>query len=187
VPVAYEVARALDAPLDLLLVRKLGVPQNPEVGIGAIADGAEPQLVLNAAIIREVGVSREYLRHELEQQLAELRRRRAVYCGNRPPLAVEGRCIILVDDGIATGSTIEAALRALRQAKAGYLALAVPVAPADTLAVLRQACDEIICLETPEPFIAVGLHYGDFAQVSDDQVKEFMARVGAGELPGFAQ
>lgn len=174
VPVAYAIAEALGAPLDLLLVRKLGAPQNPEYGIGAVADGAEPQLVLNAAMIREARVSPEYLQLELTRQLLELHRRRVIYCGDRPPPAVEGRCIILVDDGVATGGTVEAALKALGQAKAGYMALAVPVAPADALAMLRPACDEIICLETPEPFIAVGLHYGDFAQVSDEQVRALM-------------
>lgn len=175
VPVAHEIARALDAPLDLLLVRKLGAPQNPEFGIGAVADGAEPQLVLNAEMIRQTGASPDYLRQELQRQMMEMKRRRALYCGGRAAPAVEDRCIILVDDGVATGGTVEAALKALRQARAGYLVLAVPVGPADTLRMLRSSCDEIVCLETPEPFFAVGLHYGDFTQVDDDEVRALMA------------
>lgn len=172
VPVAYEIARVLDAPMDLLLVRKLGAPGHAEYGIGAVADGVEPQLVLNEQAIGALRVSADYIRQELVRQVAELRRRRALYCDDRPPPDVSRRTVIVVDDGVATGGTVEAALRSLKQAGAGHLVLAVPVAPAETLSHLKAWCDEIICLETPDPFVAVGLHYDDFTQVSDEQVRQ---------------
>jgi len=174
VPVACEIARILDVPMDLLLVRKLGAPGHAEYGIGAVADGIEPQLVLNEQAVRDLGVPVHYIRQELVRQVAELRRRRALYCGDRRPPDVAGRTVIVVDDGVATGGTVGAALRSLKQAGAGHLVLAVPVAPRETLSHLEQWCDEIICLETPEPFVAVGLHYDDFAQVSDEQVRQYL-------------
>lgn len=170
VPVAFEIAHALRAPLDLLLVRKLGAPGHEELGIGAVVDGADPQVVLNEGLVRQSGASADYVRAEMQRQFAEIERRRDQYVGDRPPVAVEGRTVILVDDGIATGGTVRAALRALRKKHPSRLVLAVPVAPADTLERLRPDCDEVICLEQPEPFYAVGAHYQDFTQTADEEV-----------------
>ncbi len=170
VPVAYEVARALHADLDLLFVRKLGAPGYEELGIGAVVDGADPQLVLNEDIVRQLAPSPNYLRTEMQRQLAEMERRREAYCGGRAPLPIQGRTVILVDDGIATGGTVKAALKGLRKAHAGRIVLAVPVAPAEVIAALHDECDEIVCLFQPEPFHAVGLHYATFDQTSDQEV-----------------
>ncbi|KQX20050.1 MULTISPECIES: phosphoribosyltransferase [unclassified Sphingomonas] len=170
VPVAYEVARALDAELDLLFVRKLGAPGYEELGIGAVVDGADPQLVLNEDIVRQFAPSPNYIRAEMQRQLAEIERRRRVYLGNGAPIRVDGRTVILVDDGIATGGTVKAALKALRKAHARRIILAVPVAPADSVAALRGECDELVCLAQPEPFHAVGTHYAVFDQTSDAEV-----------------
>lgn len=170
VPVAVEVARALGAPLDLLLVRKLGAPGHSEYGIGALVDGENPQLVLNEDAMRIVAPSPEYVEAERQRQLVELERRRTRYFGDRQPLPIKGRTVILVDDGIATGGTVRVALRALRSSGASAVVLAVPVAPADTLEALRAEADRTVCLETPQPFLAVGNHYADFAQTSDDEV-----------------
>lgn len=170
VPVAFEVARALDAPLDLLIVRKLAAPGHEELGIGAVVDGADPQVVLNDDIVRESGASADYIRAEMRRQFAEIERRRDRYVGGRAPAAVEGRSVILVDDGIATGGTVRAALQALRKKRPSRLALAVPVAPADTVERLRPDCDELICLAQPQPFYAVGAHYEDFTQTTDAEV-----------------
>ena len=170
VPVAAEVARALEAPLDLLLVRKLGAPGHSEYGIGALVDGDHPQLVLNEEAMRVIAPSPEYVEAEKQRQLLELERRRTRYFGDRAPLPVEGRTVVLVDDGIATGGTVRVALRALRATGASTIILAVPVAPADTLETLRPETDRTVCLETPAPFLAVGNHYADFTQTTDDEV-----------------
>lgn len=174
VPVGYEVARALDADLDLLLVRKLGAPGHEEFGIGAIVDGQSPQVVLNEEAVRLLRVPTSYVQHEAERQLAELERRRSEYLGGRAPMAVHDRTVIVVDDGIATGGTVRAALQGIRRKQPGKLILAIPVAPEDTLAALRDECDEIVCLSTPDPFHAVGIHYGDFTQTTDAEVKQFL-------------
>jgi putative phosphoribosyl transferase len=170
VPVAFEVARALDADLDLLFVRKLGAPGYEELGIGAVVDGADPQLVLNEEVVRQLAPSPNYVRSEMQRQLAEIERRRHAYLGNRAPMPVDGRTVILVDDGIATGGTVKAALKGLRKAHAGRIILAVPVAPASSVAELRGECDELICLAQPDPFFAVGAHYVAFDQTSDEEV-----------------
>ncbi|HEV7275191.1 MAG TPA: phosphoribosyltransferase [Devosiaceae bacterium] len=170
VPVAVEVARALRAPLDLLLVRKLGAPGHSEYGIGALVDGDDPQLVLNEEAMRIVAPSPEYVEAEKQRQLVELERRRTRYFGDREPLPVGGRTVVLVDDGIATGGTVRVALRALRASGAATIILAVPVAPADTLETLRAEADRTVCLETPAPFLSVGNHYADFAQTTDEEV-----------------
>lgn len=169
VPVAYEVARALDAPLDVALVRKLGAPGHPELAVGAVVDGADPQVVLNEEFLRVLRPDPGYLDAEVERQLAELERRR-LYRGSRPPPALDGKTVILVDDGIATGSTTKAVLRALPRTEASGAVLAVPVAPRDSLDELATFAERTICLATPEPFYAVGLYYLDFTQTSDEEV-----------------
>ena len=170
VPVAFEIARALDAPLDLLFVRKLGAPGYEELGIGAVVDGADPQVVLNENVVREVGASPDYIRAETQRQLAEIERRRKHYVGGRQPVTVQGRTVILVDDGIATGGTVRAALAGLRRNRPERLVLAVPVAPTETLDLLAADCDQIVCLAQPRPFHAVGAHYQDFTQTEDAEV-----------------
>ena len=170
VPVAFEVAKALDAQLDLLIVRKIGAPGHEEFGIGAVVDGASPQIVLNEDIVRQLAVSQEYIRAETHRQLAEIERRRKAYCGDRSPIEIEGRLVIVVDDGIATGGTMKAALRGIRRNGPARLVLAVPVAPSSTIRELSEECDKAICLSTPEPFGAVGAFYRDFRQTSDAEV-----------------
>jgi putative phosphoribosyl transferase len=170
VPVALEVALALDAPLDLLLVRKIGVPWQPELAVAAVVDGDSPQIVVEERVKREAGITQEYIESEARKQLAEIERRRAVYLQGRAPVSVKDCTAIVVDDGIATGTTVRAALRALRQRAPAHLVLAVPVAPRETIEMLRPEVDRIVCLAQPEPFYAIGLHYADFHQLSDDEV-----------------
>jgi putative phosphoribosyl transferase len=170
VPVAFEVARALGADLDLLLVRKIGAPGQEELGLGALVDGSDPEVVWNEEAIRLVQPSQDYLAGETQRQLREIERRRKRYFGDRPPASPKGRAVIVVDDGIATGGTVRSALRALRRTGAKRLILAVPVCPRDAAAALRNDADEVVCLAAPEPFYAVGLHYGNFEQTSDEEV-----------------
>lgn len=169
-PVGYEVAKALGAPLDIIVVRKLGAPLQPELGIGALVDGDEPQSVLNEEIIRELAVPREYLMREVEAELKEIHRRQDLYRRGHPPIAYVGRTVIVVDDGIATGGSIEAALRAVKRVGAARVVLAVPVAPPETLEKLRGEVDDLICLDAPAGFFAIGQFYSDFAQTSDQEV-----------------
>lgn len=176
VPVAYEVADELDAPLDVILVRKIGAPGHPELGLGAVVDGAEPQVVLTPAVVEMVAPSADYIREEVERQLEEIARRRKLYLGDRSPISVRDRTVLVVDDGIATGGTVRAALQGLRRAGAGRLVLAAPVGPPDVVADLREMADEVVCMVTPEPFIAVGLWYQDFTQTTDDEVVELLRR-----------
>ena len=178
VPVAYEVAHSLHAPLDLLLVRKIGAPGHKEYGIGAVIDGADPQLILNEEAVRTLAPDPGYIRAEMHREVAELERRRRAYLGGREPPDLRGRTVIVVDDGIATGGTMKAALRGARKAGAGKLVLAVPVAPREALEDLRHECDEVICLATPEPFYAVGGWYADFDQTDDEEVKTLLSRSG---------
>jgi putative phosphoribosyl transferase len=170
VPVAFEVAKALRAPLDLVFVRKIGAPGHAEFGLGAVVDGAHPQVVLNEDALDHVRVPPGYVEVEIQRQLKEIERRREHYLAGRRSVDVEGRVAIVVDDGIATGGTVRAALKGLSRARPARLALAVPVAPADTIERLRTEADEVICLMTPEPFYAVGEHYDDFRQTSDREV-----------------
>ena len=177
-PIAAEIAKVLGAPMDLVLVRKIGTPGQPELAVGAVVDGDEPQVVVNDDVKRQSGMSDADLERAVEDQLAEIDRRREMYLAGCRREPVRGRTAIVVDDGIATGATVRAALKGLRLAQPASLVLAVPVAPADTLARLRDEVDEIICLETPEPFYAVGLYYRDFDPVSDEDVADLMAKGG---------
>jgi predicted phosphoribosyltransferase len=176
VPVAVEVAAALDASLDLVLVRKIGVPYQPELAMGAVVDGAEPVTVRNEEVIRLAGVSEQEFNAIRDQQLAEIERRRKLYLGDRPHTPLTGRTIIVIDDGVATGATTRAALQATRLRKPNKLVLAIPVAPTDTLEKLRGEADEVVCLEDYENFGAIGLFYSNFRQVSDEEVIDLLAR-----------
>jgi len=175
VPVAAEVATALDAPLDLILVRKIGVPFQPELAMGAVVDGVEPIVVRNEEVIKLTGVSESEFNAIRDQELTEIERRRKRYLGDRPHPQIAGRIVIVVDDGIATGATTRAALRATRMRTPSKLVLAVPVAPTDTLRKLHGEADDIVCLEDYEEFGAIGLFYSDFRQVSDTEVIEMLA------------
>ncbi|BCX18440.1 MAG: phosphoribosyltransferase [Geminicoccaceae bacterium] len=175
VPVGFEVAKALAAPLDILLVRKIGAPFQPELAAAAIVDGAEPVLVRNEEVIRAYGIDEEWIEAEASRQLAEIERRRRLYCGDRAPVSVRGRTAILVDDGIATGTTVRAALRALARLAPARRVLAVPVAPPDTVASLAHEADEIVALEQPEWMGAVGQFYRDFTQTEDEEVVRLLA------------
>ena len=170
VPVAFEVAKALKAPLDLILVRKIGVPWQPELAAAAVVDGEHPDLVLNDRVMSMLGINRAEIEKLMKQQLAEIERRRGLYMGGRAPQTVEGRTAIVIDDGIATGTTVRAALTALRRRKPKRLVLAVPVAAQETVAELKPEVDDLVCLQQPEPFYAIGQFYADFHQVSDDEV-----------------
>jgi len=175
VPVGFEVARALNAPLDVVLVRKIGAPGQKELGLGAVVDGAHPHIVLNDDVVRMVQPQDGYIEAESARELAEIERRRALYRPGRVPLTVAGRTVIVVDDGIATGGTVKAALKALRQSHPNKLVLAVPVAPADTMRELSSMADEVVVLAMPDPFYAVGAYYRDFSQTSDEEVINLLA------------
>ncbi len=170
VVVAAEVALALDAPLDVLVVRKLGAPNQPELAIGAVTNGDQPQRILNDKVIAMVGVSDEYLQTETAGQLDEVRRRQALYRGGRSAVTIRERTVIVVDDGIATGATVRAGIRSLRQTQVKQIVLAVPVAPPQTAELLRAEVDELVCLATPHTFAAVGAFYQDFSQTTDAAV-----------------
>lgn len=175
VPVAAEVAKALDAPIDLVLVRKIGVPFQPELAMGAVVDGESPVIVRNEDVIRLAGIDDKQFKSVCDEQLAEIERRRVRYLGNRARVEVSGRTVIIIDDGIATGATMRAALRATRQRGPKRLILAVPVAPPDTIAELREEADEVVCLETHAFFGAIGAYYLNFQQVSDEEVTRLLA------------
>jgi putative phosphoribosyl transferase len=176
VPVAAEVAAALNAPLDLILVRKIGAPMQPELAIGAVVDGGQPIIVRNEDIIQLAGVSEAEFQAICAAELAEIERRRAHYLGDRIRVDVSGRVTIVIDDGIATGATTRAALRATRTRNPQKLVLAVPVAPTDTLIEMRQEADDVICVEPHERLGAIGWFYEDFTQVTDQQVITALAR-----------
>ncbi|WP_262297762.1 phosphoribosyltransferase [Microvirga sesbaniae] len=170
VPVAFEVANALRAPLDLIVVRKIGAPGQAEFGLGAVVDGAHPQVVLNEETLGHPKVPPGYIEEEAQRQLREIECRRMHCLTGRRPVDVKGRVAIVVDDGIATGGTVRAALKGVSQAHPARLILAVPVAPTDAIDRLRTEADEVICLMTPERFYAVGEYYDDLRQTSDREV-----------------
>jgi predicted phosphoribosyltransferase len=170
IPVAYEVARSLRAPLDVFVVRKLGVPGHSELAMGAIASGGV--VVLNESIVRGLGIPRRAIEAVAEKEQHELERREERYRGARPLPDVRGRTVILVDDGLATGSTMKAAVKSMRRLGPVRIVVAVPVAPPETCDEVAAMVDEIVCLVTPDPFWAVGEWYQDFGQTSDEEVRE---------------
>ncbi|AEI67759.1 phosphoribosyltransferase [Corallococcus macrosporus] len=174
VPVAAEVARELGVPLDVFLVRKLGTPGHEELAMGAIASGGVR--VLNREVVDELNIGREQLEATTRRESQELQRREQRYREGRPPPDVRGRTVILVDDGLATGTTMRAAVAALRIQGPAAIIVAVPVAPEETCESLGQVADEVVCVRTPEPFYSVGLWYRDFAQTEDDEVRALLAQ-----------
>jgi putative phosphoribosyl transferase len=172
VPVAYEVAAGLDAPLDVFVVRKLGVPYQPELAMGAIASGGI--LVRNEDVLRALGSAEHALAAVERAERVELERRERLYRGERPATAVVGRDVVVVDDGLATGATMKAAVLALRQAGASHIIVAVPVGPPETCEELEKLADEVICLQRPARFMAVGQWYEEFGQTTDDEVRQLL-------------
>lgn len=183
VPVGYEIAEALEAPLDIVLVRKLGAPGFEELAIGAVAEGAPLEKVIEAEIVADLGVPPDYLDQAIELQTREIERRRMAYRGGRAAIDVRGRTVIVVDDGIATGATIRAALRSVRRRNPARLVMAVPVAAPSTLASLTAEADELVCLEAPDPFDAISLFYSEFHQLRDEEVIELLKRAEMWRLP----
>ena len=177
VPVAYEVARTLHATMDVFVVRKLGIPGQEELAMGAVASGGVR--VLNDQVVRGLSIPGYVIDAVVNWETEELKRRERVYRGDRPPPDVRGKTVILVDDGLATGSTMLAAVRALRQQGPARIVVAVPVASPDTCELLKAHVDEVVCAATPEPFYAVGLWYRDFSQTTDEEVRELLQRTAA--------
>jgi predicted phosphoribosyltransferase len=177
VPVAYEVASALRAPLDVFLVRKLGMPGAAELAFGALASGG--LRLVDESLLRRYGVSAEEVERIAERERRELDRRERAYRGGRPPLPLRGRVVLLVDDGLATGSSMTAAILALRGVAPARIVAAAPVAPPDTCERLREIADTVVCVLTPDPFEAVGRWYRDFDQTTDEEVRELLARARA--------
>lgn len=173
VPVGCEVARALGLPLDVFIVRKLGVPGHEELAMGAIASGGIR--VLNDDVLRHIPVARDAIEAVSARELLELERRERSYRGSKAPLDVKGKTVVIVDDGLATGSTMRAAVRALRKENAGRVIVAVPVAARETCESFSREIDDVICLRTPSPFEAVGLWYEDFSQTTDEEVHQLLA------------
>ena len=178
VPVGYEVAHALGAPLDVFVVRKLGLPGHPELAMGAIASG--DVRVLNKDVLESYPVSRSAIEAVTRTERVELERRERTYRDGRPLVPIEGRVVILVDDGLATGSTMRAAVLAVRRLHPARVIVAVPVGAVQTCQALREVADEVVCAFTPEPFRAVGLWYADFSQTTDEEVQQLLARANAG-------
>ncbi len=176
VPVAAEVAAVLKAPLDLVLVRKIGVPWHSELAMGAVVDGDAPLVVRNEDVIGMTHTAEAEFKAVCDRELAEIERRRQLYLGGRERIDIKGRTAIVIDDGIATGATTRAALRATRVRGPKKLVLAVPVAPTESLPEMRQEADDVVCLEDHAFFGAIGLYYSDFSQISDDEVIAMMQR-----------
>lgn len=176
VPVAAEIAISLHAPLDLVIVRKVGVPWQPELAMGAVADGTFPIIIRNEQVIRDAGIEQHEFELACGRELGEIARRKRLYLGRQQSIDLARRTAILVDDGIATGASVRAALNVLKKRIPKTIVLAVPVAPADTLDMLRNQVDDIVCLERYEPFSAIGVYYRNFAQLSDKEVIDILAQ-----------
>jgi putative phosphoribosyl transferase len=184
VPVAYEVATALSAPLDVFLVRKLGVPGYEELAMGAIATGGVS--VMNEDVTMSIGLPDSAISEVRDREQKELERREQLYRGDRSPLDVQGRTVILIDDGLATGSSMRAAIAALRKMSPAKIVVAVPVAAPETCETIRNEVEDIVCALTPEPFLAVGAWYSDFSQTTDDEVRGLLERAGlSGAYPAI--
>lgn len=179
VPIAIEVARKIHAPIDIVLVRKIGVPFQPELALGAIVDGDDPEIFYNDDVIAMTRLTRANVAELAEEQLKEIERRKEVYLKGRARVDIAGRTAIVVDDGLATGATARVVLQLLRKKEPKLLVLAVPVAPADTLAALSAIADEIVCLAQPSPFYAIGVHYRRFGQLDDNDVISLLKEADA--------
>ena len=184
VPVAYEIATALGAPLDVFLVRKLGVPDREELAMGAIASGGT--VVVNEDVVRGLNLGPEEIQRVAEQEARELLRRDRVYRDGRPPLDLRGKTVIVVDDGLATGASMRAAIQALRRYRPRRIVVAVPAAPKSTCQELTAMVDDVICATTPSPFFAVGASYWDFTQTNDEEVRELL-RAAQSKIPSAPQ
>lgn len=191
VPIGFEIASELGAPLSLIMVRKIGAPGQPELALGAVADGREPVTVFNSNVLSILGLTPADLEGQVLEQLKEIERRRRLYGGHLTLPPIEGRSVILVDDGIATGATTRVAIQAVRRRRPACIVLAVPVASADTLVRLEDEVDRVVCLEKPQDLEAISLHYRHFPQVPDEEVIEFLerakARANAARDPGVSE
>ena len=174
VVVGFEVAHALNIPLDIIITKKIGAPENPELAIGAVAE--DGSYLLDDKLVRMLGIPQSYIKAEVERQKAEIKRRLKSYRNDAPSPEIAGREVILVDDGVATGSTLKAALRSLRNRGAKPIVVAVPVGPTETVTELKKEADRVICLLTPKPFYAIGEFYEDFEQTTDEEVVELLKR-----------
>ncbi len=174
VVVGFEIARILNLPLDVIIAKKIGAPENPELAIGAVAE--DGTYLLDNDVVHMLGVPQSYINAEVERQKAEIRRRLKTYRGDLPDPRIEGLDVILVDDGVATGSTLKAALRSLRKRGAKSVTVAVPVGPADTIHELQREADRVVCLSTPDPFYAIGEFYENFEQTTDKEVIALLRR-----------
>ncbi len=177
VAVGLAVARRLDAPLDLVLVRKIGVPWQPELALGAVTDGPSADVFIDRRLADALRIPNDYIEEETARQIAEIERRREAYRAGRPAIEIAGRAAIVVDDGIATGATMRVALQAVRRRRPGWLVLAAPVAAPETLADLKAEADETVCVECPTDLGAIGYYYRDFHQLTDDEVRELLRDV----------
>jgi predicted phosphoribosyltransferase len=176
VPVAAEVAAKLNAPLDIILVRKIGAPLQPELALGAVIDGDAREIVLNPDVVSETGVSDEYIRREADRQIQIIEERRKQWIGDKPRAQISGKTAILVDDGIATGATMRASVHAVRRQAPKAVIVATPVAALETVETLKGEADDVICLEAPMYLGAIGFYYRNFSQISDEEVVETLAK-----------
>jgi putative phosphoribosyl transferase len=176
VPVGFEIAQVLQAPLDLVMVRKIGSPWQPELAAAAVVDGDDPQIVENPDVMAMLRLTEDFIKTEAARELKEIERRRSLYLSGRTRIPLKGRAVILVDDGIATGATARAAMKAVRKAGAERVVLAVPVAPPETIAALRPDADEVVCLSQPAFFGGISQFYADFHQVGDNEVIDLLNR-----------
>jgi putative phosphoribosyl transferase len=179
VPVAAEIARALAAPLDVAFVRKIGAPEQPELAVGAIADGEEPEIVLNHKLVRALDLSEAYIRAQAALELGAIEQRRRHYAALRPAADVAGRAVVVVDDGVATGMTMQAALRHVKRRKPARLIAAAPIASREAVSLLKREADTVVVLGNPRRFGSVGSFYRDFGQVSDEEVAALLKAASA--------